>query len=354
VGKKSSSGSGKKKKTTSDIPKGRLIHDPNEDIHMYYEVTGPLLGTGNFSTVKMGIAKHSGEKVAIKIVNKKQVKHKPEMLTNEVEILLKIDHPNVIKLLDLFDTTETLYLVMELATGGELFDRIVEKESYSELHAREVMWQLLNAIEYIHSQEIVHRDLKPENLLLETEDTDTKIKLTDFGLSKIFDNEFMLSTACGTPGYVAPEILSAVNYGPPVDLWSAGVIMYILLCGYPPFYNENDAVLFESILSANYHFHTPYWDHISKPAKDLIRKLLVVKPSGRLTATQAKEVEWFTSWTPSEKPYPNELRDQLTVYRQNSKIKSQTSNPGVCLIFYYNPWNFHICTYTNRALSQCY
>jgi calcium/calmodulin-dependent protein kinase I len=327
-GKKPKDGK-KKKLTTADIPKGRLIHDPNEDINLYYEVTGPLLGTGNFSQVKVGTAKHSGEKVAIKIVNKKQVKHKPEMLTNEVEILLRIDHPNVIKLLDLFDTQDTLYLVMELATGGELFDRIVERESYSEADAREVMWQLLNAIEYIHSQDIVHRDLKPENLLLEREETDTKIKLTDFGLSKIFDNEFMLITACGTPGYVAPEILSATLYGPPVDMWSAGVIMYILLCGYPPFYNENDAVLFESILSANYHFHTPYWDHISKPAKDLIRKLLVVEPSGRLTATQAKEMEWFSSsHKPSQQPLPSALKEQLNVYRQNSKIKSQTSTPG--------------------------
>jgi len=327
-GKGANKNKSKKKKTTADIPKGRLIHDPNEDIHMYYEVTGPLLGTGNFSQVKIGIAKHSGEKVAVKIVNKKQVKHKPEMLTNEVEILLKIDHPNVIKLLDLFDTPETLYLVMELASGGELFDRIVERESYSEADAREVMWQLLCAIEYIHSQDIVHRDLKPENLLLEAEETDTKIKLTDFGLSRIFDNEFMLSTACGTPGYVAPEILSAVNYGPPVDMWSAGVIMYILLCGYPPFYNENDAILFESILSANYHFHTPYWDHISKPAKDLIRKLLVVEPAGRLTAKQAKETEWFTNWKPSNEPFPDALKNQLNLYRQNSKIKSQTSNQG--------------------------
>jgi len=183
-------------------------------------------------------------------------------------------------------------------------------------------------LEYIHSQDIVHRDLKPENLLLEAEDTDTKIKLTDFGLSKIYDNEFMLVTACGTPGYVAPEILSATLYGPPVDMWSAGVIMYILLCGYPPFYNENDAVLFESILSANFHFHTPYWDHISKPAKDLIRKLLVVEPTGRLTATQAKEMEWFASHTPSQQPLPNTLKDQLSLYRQNSKIKAQGSTTG--------------------------
>jgi serine/threonine protein kinase len=326
-------GSKKSKKplTASDIPKGRLNHDPKEDILLHYDITSTILGTGNFSQVKVGISKARGEKVAIKIIEKKHIKHKPEMMANEVEILLKIDHQNVIKLLDLFDAPEFLYLVMELATGGELFDRIVERESYSEADAKEVMFQLLSAIEYIHSRDIVHRDLKPENLLLETEDTDTKIKLTDFGLSKIYDNEFMLVTACGTPGYVAPEILSATLYGPPVDMWAAGVIMYILLCGYPPFYNENDAILFESILNANYHFHSPYWDHVSKPAKDLIRKLLVVDPNGRLTATQAKEVEWFSTDSTPQQPLPSQIKEQLTMFRANSKIRSQASSTAIMI-----------------------
>jgi calcium/calmodulin-dependent protein kinase I len=261
--------------------------------------------------------------VAIKIIDKKRVKHKPEMLSNEVEILIKIDHRNVIKLLDLFDTADYLYLVMELVTGGELFDRIVERESYSEADAKEVMRQLLNAIKYIHANDIVHRDLKPENLLLETEDNDVNIKLSDFGLSKIYDNEFLMKTACGTPGYVAPEILSANPYGPAVDMWSAGVICYILLCGYPPFYNDNDAILFESILNAKYQFHSPYWDQISKPAKDLIRALLVVDPQARLNATQALEMEWFSiSTSSSEQPLPHQLKEKLTLFREESKIKS--------------------------------
>jgi len=284
------------------------------------------LGTGNFSQVKLGIDKNSKEKVAIKIIDKKRVKHKPEMLSNEVEILIKMDHPNVIKLLDLFDATEHLYLVMELVTGGELFDRIVERESYSEADAKEVMRQLLSALEYIHANDIVHRDLKPENLLLETEDNDTNIKLSDFGLSKIYEAEFLLKTACGTPGYVAPEILQASGYGPAIDMWSAGVILYILLCGYPPFYNDNDAVLFESILNAKYHFHSPYWDHISKPAKDLIKALLVIDPAVRLTATQAKDSEWFHVTNTPEQPLPHKLKEELTLFRENSKIKSKTAS----------------------------
>jgi len=310
-------------KGVGDIPKGRLVHDPSEELSLYYELTNKLLGTGNFSVVKKGIAKGTKEAVAIKIIDKKRVKHKPEMLSNEVEILIKIDHRNVIKLLDLFDTPDYLYLVMELVTGGELFDRIVERESYSEADAKEVMRQLLNAIKYIHANDIVHRDLKPENLLLEMEDNDVNIKLSDFGLSKIYDNEFLMKTACGTPGYVAPEILSANPYGPAVDMWSAGVICYILLCGYPPFYNDNDAILFESILNAKYQFHSPYWDQISKPAKDLIRALLVVDPQARLNATQALEMEWFSiSTSSSEQPLPHQLKEKLTLFREESKIKS--------------------------------
>jgi calcium/calmodulin-dependent protein kinase I len=311
----------KNKQTVSDIPKERLIFGPHGNIEEHYQIT-TLLGTGNFSQVKKGISKHTKELVAIKIIDKKRVKHKPEMMANEVEILIKIDHKYVIKLLDLFDTPEYLYLVMELVTGGELFDRIVEREAYSEADAKEVIHQLLDALEYIHSKDIVHRDLKPENLLLETEASDTNIKLSDFGLSKILDTNEFLRTACGTIGYVAPEVLAATGYGPAVDMWSAGVILYILLCGYPPFYNDNDAVLFESILNAKYSFHSPYWDHISKQAKDLIRALLVVDPIIRLTAAQAKEMEWFSvNTTTAALPLPAELKENLIKWRTSSKLR---------------------------------
>jgi len=139
-----------------------------------------------------------------------------------------------------------------------------------------------------------------------------------------------MKTACGTPGYVAPEILNASPYGPAVDMWSAGVICYILLCGYPPFYNDNDAILFESILNAKYQFHSPYWDQISKPAKDLIRALLVVDPTARLTSTQALEMEWFSIATSSsEQPLPHQLKEKLTLFREESKIKSKASQVGL-------------------------
>jgi len=270
--------------------------------------------------VMLAVHKPSGIKVAVKIVEKAGVQQKPEMLKNEVEILSKVDHPNIITLYDIFETKERLYLVMELVTGGELFERIVQREQYKESEAAIVMKQLFAATAYLHTLGIVHRDLKPENLLLENENEDTPIKLTDFGLSKIYSTE-MMQTACGTPGYVAPEILELGGYDTAVDLWSAGVILYTLLCGYPPFYNENPAILFETIMKGTYHFHSPYWDGISKEAKDLISKLLVVDPKQRLTAEQALQHDWFQKAV--DKALPADMRKKLQ--QTNLDRRSQPS-----------------------------
>jgi len=250
------------------------------------------------------------------------------MLKNEVDILKKMENPYIIKLYDIFDSEDDLYLVMELVTGGELFDRIVEREQYSEANAKEVMRQLLVAIQYFHSQGVVHRDLKPENLLLENERDDTNIKVTDFGLSRIFvervDAQEMMRTACGTPGYVAPEVLFCKGYDREVDMWSAGVILYILLCGYPPFYSDNEPELFESIMKADYTFHSPYWDHISDEAKDLITHLLVLNPKHRYTAVEALEHPWFKHDRDSSRtPMAPQMRE--TLKKHNSQRKSQVT-----------------------------
>lgn len=271
----------------------RIEHEPTDDPNKFYDIKDQVLGVGNFSTVKLGIQKKTGKRCALKIVDKTLVTNKPNMLKNEVDILLRVDHPNIIHLVDLFDQPKALYLVMELVTGGELFDKIVEREQYSEEDAAGVMKQLFDSIKYLHGIGIVHRDLKPENLLLANDADDAPVKLADFGLSKIYTEDMMLSTACGTPGYVAPEILEAKPYTKAVDLWSCGVIMYILLCGYPPFYNESEAVLFENIMSGKFEFHKPYWDNISDSAKDLIKHLLVVDPDERYDADQALEHPWI-------------------------------------------------------------
>lgn len=211
------------------------------------------------------------------------------------------DHPNIIKLYDMYSNSTKLYLIMELVNGGELFDRIVDKGSYTEQDAAQLISKICMAVKYLHSKDIVHRDLKPENLLYASADDDAEIKLADFGLSAVAKGNDTLRTACGTPGYVAPEVLRNKGYSKAVDMWSVGVITYILLCGFPPFYEENTAKLFETIMSASYDFPSPYWDDISEDAKNLIRRLLVVNPAERLTAEQVLQDNWIKTASSTRK-----------------------------------------------------
>ena len=172
---------------------------------------------------------------------------------------------------------------MEKCIGGELFDRIVEKDHYSESEAANALLPVIDAIKYCHSMGIVHRDLKPENLLYTSPDNSAIIKVTDFGLARFYDDDVM-TTACGTPGYVAPEILLGKGYGLEVDYWSIGVILYIILCGFPPFYEESNQALFETIKAGSFEFPSPFWDDISDMAKDLVTNCLKVNPSERFNA----------------------------------------------------------------------
>merc|ERR1712079_842231 len=252
-----------------------------------------VLGTGAFSQVRLAECREDGQMYAFKIIDKKALKGKEDSLENEIRVLKRLDHRNVVKLLEAYESRSCVYLVMELVTGGELFDRIVEKGSYSEKDAADLIKQVLSAVAYMHSEGVVHRDLKPENLLYHSSDEDSKIMISDFGLSKMEDSGIM-ATACGTPGYVAPEVLAQKPYGKEVDVWSIGVISYILLCGYPPFYDENDANLFAQILKGEFEFDSPYWDDISEEAKDFIRSLMCVNVEHRLTCHTALEHCWIT------------------------------------------------------------
>jgi len=251
------------------------------------------VGKGAFSVVKLAVNKKTGEKVAVKIINKTKASSEADAkrLQTEVEILKKVKHPNIISLKDLYDTPEELYLVMELVTGGELFDKIVQKGQYSEKDASAMVKKILGAVDYLHHNNIAHRDLKPENLLLRGND-DTDVMLSDFGLSKI-TGQSMMETACGTPYYVAPEVLSASGYDKEVDLWSVGVITYLLLCGFPPFYGESLPEVFEQIMKAEFDFPDPYWTEISGDAKDFIQKLLIADSKKRLTAATALQHPWI-------------------------------------------------------------
>uniref|UniRef100_A0A8C0T0Q6 calcium/calmodulin-dependent protein kinase n=1 Tax=Canis lupus familiaris TaxID=9615 RepID=A0A8C0T0Q6_CANLF len=195
-------------------------------------------------------------------------------------------------------------------TGGELFDRIMERGSYTEKDASHLVGQVLGAVSYLHSLGIVHRDLKPENLLYATPFEDSKIMVSDFGLSKIQAGN-MLGTACGTPGYVAPELLEQKPYGKAVDVWALGVISYILLCGYPPFYDESDPELFSQILRASYEFDSPFWDDISESAKDFIRHLLERDPQKRFTCQQALQHLWISGDAALDKDILGSVSEQI-------------------------------------------
>lgn len=270
-----------------------------------------LLGTGAFSQVRLAEVKEDPSRVvAIKIIDKKALKGKEDSLENEIKVLRRLRHPNIVQLMDTYEDLEHVYLVIELVTGGELFDRIVEKGSYTEKDAADLIRQVLEAVDYMHEQGVVHRDLKPENLLYFSQDEDSKIMISDFGLSKMEDSGIM-ATACGTPGYVAPEVLAQKPYGKAVDVWSIGVIAYILLCGYPPFYDENDANLFAQILKGEFEFDSPYWDEISDSAKDFIRQLMCVDVERRYTCKQSLNHPWISGNAASDRNIHSSVSEQL-------------------------------------------
>jgi calcium/calmodulin-dependent protein kinase I len=240
-----------------------------------------------------------------------------------MDILKKVDHPNIICLREIIDTKNCLFIVTELVTGGELFDKIVELGQYSEKDAAVLVAKMVSAIAYLHDLGIVHRDLKPENLLLKDHQNITEVKIADFGLSKMLNSQMMMQTACGTPGYVAPEVLQATGYDKEVDMWSIGVITYILLCGFPPFYNENLPELFEQILKADYDFPADYWKDVSEEAKDFIRKLLVVDNSKRLTGKAALQHPWLTGAAPDKTLHVTNQKSEF--FQANRKQQSKAS-----------------------------
>ncbi|XP_053723851.1 calcium/calmodulin-dependent protein kinase type 1 isoform X2 [Synchiropus splendidus] len=276
---------------------------------------------GAFSEVVLAEEKRTQKLVAIKCIPKKALEGKENSIENEIAVLHKIKHANIVSLEDIFESKSHLYLVMQLVSGGELFDRIIEKGFYTEKDASKLIQQILDAVKYLHDLGIVHRDLKPENLLYYSMDEDSKIMISDFGLSKIEDSGSVMSTACGTPGYVAPEVLAQKPYSKAVDCWSIGVISYILLCGYPPFYDENDAKLFEQILKAEYEFDSPYWDDISDSAKDFIVHLMEKDPHVRYSCEQALQHPWIAGDTALDKNIHESVSAQIKKNFAKSKWK---------------------------------
>ncbi|XP_032839940.2 calcium/calmodulin-dependent protein kinase type IV [Tyto alba] len=268
------------------------IDGSNKDTLAHYFELESELGRGATSIVYRCRQKGTQKPYAIKMLKKTVDK---KIVRTEIGVLLRLSHPNIIKLKEIFETPTEISLVLELVTGGELFDRIVEKGYYSERDAADAVKQILEAVAYLHANGIVHRDLKPENLLYATPAPDAPLKIADFGLSKIVEDQVTMKTVCGTPGYCAPEILRGCAYGPEVDMWSLGIITYILLCGFEPFYDERgDQYMFKRILNCEYDFVSPWWDDVSLNAKDLVKKLIVLDPKKRLTTLQALQHPWVT------------------------------------------------------------
>ncbi|XP_053408766.1 serine/threonine-protein kinase DCLK3-like isoform X4 [Mercenaria mercenaria] len=285
----------KERKKPRIVRKTKLERQISSDDHVLakYEL-GRTLGDGNFAIVRMSKMKATGVEYAMKVIDKPKLKGKEHMVENEIEIMKDCNHPNIVKLYEEYETVDKIYLVMELVKGGDLFDAITQSVKFGEVDAAHMVKDLCSALFYLHSRVIVHRDLKPENLLVHrNKDMTISLKLADFGLA--MDVKEAIYTVCGTPTYVAPEILSEIGYGLEVDMWAVGVISYILLCGFPPFRSpdRNQTELFEFIKAGEYEFLSPYWDNISSSAKDLIEHLLVVDKKRRYTAIDVLSHPWI-------------------------------------------------------------
>ncbi|XP_053291747.1 calcium/calmodulin-dependent protein kinase type II subunit gamma isoform X2 [Pleuronectes platessa] len=252
------------------------------------------LGKGAFSIVRRCIKKSTGQEYAAKIINTKKLSARDhQKLDREARICRLLKHPNIVRLHDSISEEGFHYLVFDLVTGGELFEDIVAREYYSEADASHCINQILESVSHIHQHDIVHRDLKPENLLLASKMKGAAVKLADFGLAiEVQGEQQAWFGFAGTPGYLSPEVLRKDPYGKPVDIWACGVILYILLVGYPPFWDEDQHKLYQQIKAGAYDFPSPEWDTVTPEAKNLINQMLTINPAKRITADQAIKHPW--------------------------------------------------------------
>uniref|UniRef100_A0A0B7B7T1 calcium/calmodulin-dependent protein kinase n=2 Tax=Arion vulgaris TaxID=1028688 RepID=A0A0B7B7T1_9EUPU len=253
------------------------------------------LGKGAFSIVKRCVQKASGLEFAAKIINTKKLSARDhQKLEREARICRLLKHTNIVRLHDSIQDEGFHYLVFDLVTGGELFEDIVAREFYSEVDASHCMQQILESVSYCHQHGIVHRDLKPENLLLASKAKGAAVKLADFGLAiEVQGEQQAWFGFAGTPGYLSPEVLRKDPYGKPVDIWACGVVLYILLVGYPPFWDEDQHRLYAQIKAGAYDYPSPEWDTVTPEAKNLINSMLNVNPAKRINASEALKHPWI-------------------------------------------------------------
>lgn len=292
-------------------------------IRDYYRI-GKVLGSGAFGEVRLCLHKDTQTQRAVKVLRKNLLDEKEmDMLKNEIAILKDMDHPNIVKMFEFLEDEKRIYIVTEICKGGELFDEILNRSKFDEKDAAVVMRQLLSAINYCHKKSIVHRDLKPENMLLEQDKDLEKLKIVDFGTSLSFDPERALDEKLGTAYYIAPEVIKK-NYNEKCDLWSCGVIMYILLSGEPPFNDpkaDNEAIM-KKVEKGKYDVSKGIWKTVSKEAKDLIKKLLTYKPEDRISAEEALQHPWIADFKVEvDSAAANQALGNLKSFRSEQKLK---------------------------------
>jgi len=308
----------------SEDPRGVIKYENPTKFYSFRK----KLGSGAFGEVKLAVNRKTHEQVAVKILKKKKMDTKEKtMLEREIRVMAKLHHSNIVQMIEVYDTPHHTYLIMELVGGGELFKEIIKRtEPFYEANAAQIVSQLLSGVGYMHSCGVAHRDLKPENILL-NEDKKT-IKITDFGLSKDFAAA-SLRTSCGTCLYVAPEVLLATSYDSKCDIWSVGVITYVLLTANVPFHGEHENIIFDKIMSCNYSFPDKLWGHLSRESQGFIESIFVLDTKKRLTAEECLNHAWIVKFGSSGSSSGGEMstfRDSLSAFNEaNAKAKEADS-----------------------------
>jgi len=302
---------------------------------------GNTIGTGGYAVVKEAMHRKEGKAYAVKIMRPDSNKEDrggltPEDIIAEIEILKGLDHPSIIQMKEYFlGSRGQVFIVTELLRGGELLDAMLNIGTYTEAEARVVLRQVLNGLAYLHSRGVTHRDLKLENLLLAKKNDITTVRIADFGLAKALMKSRVMETTCGSPMYVAPEVIAGKRYTPAVDMWSTGVILYILLAGAPPFdVVDNEPLLFRRIMEGDYSLDTEEWASISEPAKDLVKKLMNLVPKDRPDADAALNHPWMTMAEEElrEQPTAQGAKDALKAYAAKMKLPEKKFLPGEFLV----------------------
>jgi len=326
------------------VERSSVLKDAGSLVEEKYDVLSGVLGSGAFSQVLLCKSRSTGAEMALKVVDKKKFlqfrKSRQTQLTidSEKEVMERIEHPNVVRLHETFDTPSCFYLVMEFLEGGDLLQRILDYGIYSAGATQRLFCEVLSGIECLDNKGVAHRDIKPENILLTRTDEYGTAKIADMGLAKHFGDyaaaQAQRATVCGTPHYFAPEMVLAAEggptmYGKAVDIWAAGVVLYIMLCGFPPFEEEN---LYDQIASGNYDFAAEQWLSVSSVARDLVEKLMRVSVDDRLTISQALTHPWLVGAAPCKRRKTADGAEDAVGLESGERNRARKiATPSICI-----------------------